>query len=259
MSNKIHDPFAPESGAGKQPPEQPAVAPEAVAHATEYGPQGVMPGRGEAPSESAASGGASEAAAPAADDAALKALQAQVADLKDQVLRAYAETENVRKRGERERLDTQKYAVSKFARDVISIADNLERALAAAPAETADPTLKALLDGVTVTQRALSGVLERHGIKRMDAQGSAFDPHQHQAVMEQPDPTVPNGTVVRVFEAGYTIEDRVLRPASVVVAKGGPARAKATAQGADATGASAPGASNDNAGDGAATDPSGSA
>ena len=151
----------------------------------------------------------------------VQALEAQVADLKDQVLRAYAEMENVRKRGERERQDTQKYAVSKFARDVLSVADNLERAIAAAPAtETADPVLKGLFEGVTVTERALVGILERHGVERIDALGAQFDPHQHQAVMEQPDPTLPSGTIVRVFEAGYMIGDRVLRPASVVVAKG---------------------------------------
>lgn len=252
MSNKIHDPFAPESGAGKKAHEQPADIPEPDVHATEYGPQGVPPGAPEA----AASAPAQDAGA---DGAAVAALEAQVADLKDQVLRAYAETENVRKRGERERLDTQKYAVSKFARDVISIADNLERAIAAAPAESADPALKGLLDGVVVTQRALTGVLERHGIKRMEAQGAAFDPHQHQAVMEQPDPSVPNGTVVRVFEAGYTIEDRVLRPASVVVAKGGPPRSKAAAQGAETTAATGAGASNDNGADDASSDPAGSA
>jgi molecular chaperone GrpE len=258
MSNKIHDPFAPESGAGRKAHEQPAEIPEPNVHATEYGPQGVVGGD---PQQGVAEGGPTEApeVAPAADSAALKALEAQVADLKDQVLRAFAETENVRKRGERERLDTQKYAVSKFARDVISIADNLERAVAAAPAEAADAALKGLLDGVIVTQRALTGVLERHGIKRIEALGGPFDPHQHQAVMEQPDPSVPNGTVVRVFEAGYTIEDRVLRPASVVVAKGGPPRAKAPPQDAAATTESVAEASNDNGMDGASGDPSGNA
>lgn len=254
MSNKIHDPFAPESGAGKKPPEQPAT-PEPDAHATEYGPQGVAPGHAEAAPEAPPAGEA-ETAAPEADNAALQALEAQVADLKDQVLRAYAETENVRKRGERERLDTQKYAVSKFARDVISIADNLERAIAATPADTADPALKGLLEGVIVTQRALTGVLERQNIRRIEAQGAPFDPHQHQAVMEQPDPSVPNGTVVRVFEAGYLIEDRVLRPASVVVAKGGPPRPKAApAQDAGTTAD----ASDGNGADDASADPSRSA
>lgn len=258
MSNKIHDPFAPESGAGKKPHEQPPDTPEPEAHATEYGPQGVV-GGGTDPDTVEGNPSFTGEATPAADNAAIKALEAQVADLKDQVLRAFAETENVRKRGERERLDTQKYAVSKFARDVISIADNLERAVAAAPGETADPALKGLLEGVIVTQRALTGVLERHGIKRMEAQGAPFDPHQHQAVMEQPDTTVPNSTVVRVFEAGYTIEDRVLRPASVVVAKGGPPRPKAPPQDASAAAESATEASNDNGARAPSDNPPGSA
>ena len=171
------------------------------------------------------------------------------------MLRAYAEMENIRKRGERERQDTQKYAVSKFARDVLSVADNLERAIEAAPSsETADPVLKGLLDGVTVTERALVGILERNGIKRIEAQGALFDPHQHQAVMEHPDPSVPSGTVVRVFEAGYMIGDRVLRPASVVVAKGAPKAPKPAApQDAEAT---MPEAGNDNAANGGPSEPS---
>jgi molecular chaperone GrpE len=174
------------------------------------------------------------------------------------VLRAYAEIENIRKRGERERQDTQKYAVSKFARDVLSVADNLERAIAAAPAtESADPVLKGLLDGVTVTERALVGILERNGIKRIEAQGTMFDPHQHQAVMEHPDPSVPSGTVVRVFEAGYMIGDRVLRPASVVVAKGAPKAGRPPAsQDAEATTGAAPEAGNDNAANGGPSEPS---
>jgi molecular chaperone GrpE len=257
MSNKIHDPFAPESGAGKKSPEQSADIQDQETHATEYGPQGVVggPEHGSAEGETVASA----EAAPADDSSAVKALEAQVADLKDQLLRAVAETENVRKRGERERLDVQKYAVSKFARDIISVADNLERAVAAAPSETTDPALKGLLEGVIVTQRALTGVLERHGIKRMEAQGAAFDPHQHQAVMEQPDTSVPSGTVVRVFEAGYTIEDRVLRPASVVVAKGGPPRPKTPPQDAAASAEPAAEAGNDNDAAAATETPQGSA
>jgi len=245
MSNQTQDPQAPGYGAGAPEPEQNATGGTAAkrdAAAAEYSQQA-----GEA------------AAEPAPDTARLEALQAEVRDLKDQVLRAYAEMDNVRKRGERERLDTQKYAVSKFAKDMLSVADNLERALAAVPTDTSDPVLKGLLDGVTVTERGLAGVLERHGIKRIAAEGAAFDPHQHQAVMEHQDASVPNGTVVRVFEAGYTIEDRVLRPASVVVAKGGPKVDRATPpQGADATGAAAaaPEAENDNAANGGSSRPS---
>ncbi len=243
MSNQTHDPQAPGHGAGAPEPEQNA-------------PGGTDPKRAAAAAEYSQQAGEASAApeqAPASDTARLEALQAEVRDLKDQVLRAYAEMDNVRKRGERERLDTQKYAVSKFAKDMLSVADNLERALAAVPTDTSDPVLKGLLDGVTVTERGLAGVLERYGIKRIAAEGAAFDPHQHQAVMEHQDASVPNGTVVRVFEAGYTIEDRVLRPASVVVAKGGPKVEKAAPpQGADATGggSTSPEAENDNAANG---------
>lgn len=247
MNNETRDPHAPSNGAEPHTPDPSApAAPEP--HATEYGPHGVAP-------EPGPQGGTPGAAS---EPSPIQALEAQVADLKDQVLRAYAEMENVRKRGERERQDTQKYAVSKFARDVLSVADNLERAIAAAPAsETADAVLKGLLDGVTVTERALVGILERHGVKRIDALGAPFDPHQHQAVMEQPDPTLPSGTIVRVFEAGYMIGDRVLRPASVVVAKGAPKAPKPAAhQDAAATGDMAPEAGNDNATNGGSSEPS---
>lgn len=238
MTNETRDPHAPANGADPKSPDPSApAAPET--HATEYGPQGVTPGPGDQPSP-------------------VQALEAQVADLKDQVLRAYAEMDNVRKRGERERQDTQKYAVSKFARDVLSVADNLERAIAAAPqTETADPVLKGLFEGVTVTERALVGILERHGVKRIDALGAQFDPHQHQAVMEHPDPTLPSGTIVRVFEAGYMIGDRVLRPASVVVAKGAPKAPKpAGSPDAAATDGLPPEAGNDNAANGGPSEPS---
>jgi molecular chaperone GrpE len=246
MSNETRNPHAPANGAEAPAADQPAPdAPEP--HATEYGPHGVTPGA----TPGATSG---ETAQPSPT----QALETQIADLKDQVLRAYAEMENIRKRGERERQDTQKYAVSKFARDVLSVADNLERAIAAAPAtESADPVLKGLLDGVTVTERALVGILERNGIKRIEAEGAQFDPHQHQAVMEHPDPSVPSGTVVRVFEAGYMIGDRVLRPASVVVAKGAPKASKpAPPQDAEATTGMTPEAGNDNAENGGPSEPS---
>ena len=242
MTNDNRDPHAPGNGAEAKTPDPTAQDAQDV-HATEYGPQGVT--SSAAPEEHT-------------QPSPMQALEAQVADLKDQVLRAYAETENVRKRGERERQDTQKYAVSKFARDILSVADNLERAIAAAPAgETADPVLKGLLDGVTVTERALVGILERNGISRIEAQGAPFDPHLHQAVMEHPDPSVPSGTIVRVFEAGYMIGDRVLRPASVVVAKGAPKAAKsAPPQDASTTAGASPEAGNDNAAGGGSSEPS---
>jgi molecular chaperone GrpE len=247
MSNQTHDPQAPGHGAGAPEPDSngPGATAQRDAAAAEYRQQ---------------AGEAAETAGQPSEASQLQALQAEVRDLKDQVLRGYAEMDNIRKRAERERLDTQKYAVSKFARDMLSVADNLERALAAVPTDTSDPVLKGLLDGVTVTERGLVGVLERYGIKRIPAEGAPFDPHLHQAVMEHQDPSVPSGTIVRVFEAGYMIGDRVLRPASVVVAKGGPKAEKgAAAQGAEATGRPGAGeaeAGNDNGENGNASDPS---
>ncbi len=161
--------------------------------------------------------------------ALVAALQAEVTDLKDRLLRTHAEMDNIRKRGEREKADTLKYAVSKFAQDVLSVGDNVQRAIAAVPPEAAeqDAALKSFLEGVTMTERELINVLERHGIKRMDPLGEPFNPHQQQAVMEAQNADVPHGTVTQVLQAGYMIEDRVLRPAMVIVAKGGPKAAAA--------------------------------
>ncbi|MCC7250853.1 nucleotide exchange factor GrpE [Hyphomicrobium sp.] len=151
-------------------------------------------------------------------------LQGQVADLTDRLLRAHAEMENIRKRAEREREETAKYAISKFARDVVTVADNFERAIQAVPAGAAeqDPALKSLVDGVSMTEREFLNVLERNGVKRLNPKGEAFNPHQHQAMMEMYNAEVAPGTILEVFQCGYVIEDRVLRPAMVVVAKGGP-------------------------------------
>lgn len=150
-------------------------------------------------------------------------LQAQVDDLTDRLLRAHAEMENLRKRTERDKEDMAKYAISKFAREVVGIGDNLQRAIAAVPAGAADedPALKALVDGVTMTEREFLNVLERHGVKSIDPSGEPFNPHLHQAMTEIEDKNVAPGTVVQVYQPGYIIEDRVLRPAMVVVAKGG--------------------------------------
>lgn len=161
--------------------------------------------------------------------ALVAALQAEVTDLKDRLLRAHAEMDNVRKRGEREKADTLKYAVSKFAQDMLSVGDNVQRAIAAVPAEAAeqDAALQSFLEGVTLTERELINVFERHGITRMDPLGAPFNPHHHQAVMETQSTDVPNNTVTQVLQSGYMIEDRVLRPAMVIVAKGGPKLAAA--------------------------------
>jgi len=150
-------------------------------------------------------------------------LEAQVKDLTDRLLRAHAEMDNIRKRTERDKADTIKYAITKFAGDIINVGDNFQRAISAVPAGAADadPALKSLIEGVTLTEREFLGVLERHGVKRLDPKGQAFDPNFHQAVMEQEDKEVPAGTVLQVFQPGYVIEDRILRPAMVVVAKGG--------------------------------------
>ncbi len=130
----------------------------------------------------------------------------------------------MRKRTEREKEETAKYAVTRFARDVLEVGDNFQRALQAVPAGAAeaDPALKSLVDGVNLTEREFLNVLEKNGVKRIDALGEPFNPHLHQAVMQMPKSDVPDGTVVQVFQAGFTIEDRTLRPAMVVVATGGP-------------------------------------
>ena len=166
---------------------------------------------------------------PPRPDETIAALRAEAADLKDKLLRAHAEVENIRKRAEREKEDTAKYAVTRFARDIVNVGDNFQRAIDAVPPGAAeqDAALKSFLEGVTMTERELLNVLERYGIKRVQPVGEPFNPHLHQAVMEIQRSDVPAGTVVQVFQAGFTIEDRVLRPAMVAVAKGGPKPAQA--------------------------------
>jgi len=150
-------------------------------------------------------------------------LEGRIAELTDRLLRAHAEMDNLRKRTERDKEDTAKYAISKFAREVLSIGDNLQRAMAAVPpgAADADPALKALIDGVSMTDREFLNILERNGVKRVVPEGQPFNPHQHQAMTEIENRDVAPGTVVEVYQPGYVLEDRVLRPAMVVVAKGG--------------------------------------
>jgi molecular chaperone GrpE len=161
--------------------------------------------------------------APESPDERLAALEAELADTRDRLLRALAETENTRRRFQREREDTQKYAVSGFAKDLLSAADNLRRALAAVhEAEIADPRTKSLIDGVAATERELLAAFERHGLMRIDPKGEAFDHNFHQAIFEAERPDTPAGTVVEVLQPGYVLHDRLLRPAMVGVAKGGP-------------------------------------
>lgn len=153
------------------------------------------------------------------------ALRAEIADLKDRLMRSIAEAENLRKRAEREVRDAGQYAISKFARDILSVGDNMRRALDTVGAEAraaADATFVALLEGVELTERELLNVLERHGVKRIDPKGARFDPNLHQAMFEVPDESVPAGTVVQVVQPGYTIGERCLRPAMVGISRGGP-------------------------------------
>ncbi|HVX36721.1 MAG TPA: nucleotide exchange factor GrpE [Hyphomicrobium sp.] len=149
---------------------------------------------------------------------------AELAAKQDAYLRAVAETENVRRRLEREKEETAKYAITKFAKDMLTVGDNFQRAIAAVPKDALenDPALRTLLDGVVLAERDYRGALERHGIVVDDPVGQPFNPHHHQAVMEQENADVPAGTVLQVFQVGYLIEDRCLRPAMVVVSKGGP-------------------------------------
>jgi molecular chaperone GrpE len=165
---------------------------------------------------------------PANDEAGggdpLAEVQAEAARLKDQLLRALAETENLRRRSQREREDAVKFAATGFARDILPVADNLGRALAAIPAGAAeqDPALKALQDGVAATERQLLAAFEKHGIRRIDAMGQRFDSNLHQAMFEVPGTDRPAGTVVQVLQPGYLLNDRLLRPAMVGVAKADP-------------------------------------
>ena len=171
--------------------------------------------------------GAPESGAPAADSDPLALAQAEAARLKDQLLRTLAESENMRRRAEREREDTEKYAIAKFAREVLSVADNLHRALENIPADArgSDELLNTLAVGVEATERELAAVFERQGIRRIDPVDEKFDPHLHQAIAEVPGTGKPAGTVVQVMRAGYILQDRLLRPAMVAVAKGGEAPA----------------------------------
>jgi molecular chaperone GrpE len=158
-----------------------------------------------------------------AADEKLAEVEAALAETKDRLLRALAETENLRRRAQREREDAGKYAASAFAKDMIDVADNLRRALSAAPAEAEwDELTRKLLTGVAATERELLAALERHGIKRIDPQGERFDHNFHQAMFEVEDTGQPAGTIVQVLQPGYVMHDRLLRPAMVGVAKGGP-------------------------------------
>ncbi|MSP88790.1 MAG: nucleotide exchange factor GrpE [Alphaproteobacteria bacterium] len=155
-------------------------------------------------------------------DPRVAALEAEIAKLKDQLLRTLADGENLRRRTEREREDTSKYAASKFAGDVVSVADNLRRALDSIPADakTADGPVKTLVAGIELTEREMLAALAKHGVQKVDPLGEKFDYNRHQAMFEVENTGKPAGTVVQVLQAGYVIHDRLLRPAMVGVAKG---------------------------------------
>ncbi len=157
--------------------------------------------------------------------AEVEQLQAEKADLQDKLLRALAEAQNVRRRAQQDVERERKFGIERFAKDILSVADNLGRALSALPddADAIDPALRNVIVGVQATERELQSVLERHGITRIESLGRPFNAEFHQAMMEVQDPTVPAGMVVQELAPGYLIAGRLLRAAMVAVSKGGPA------------------------------------
>lgn len=192
------------------------------------GPRQPTPGNAPA-------GGPEAAAAPqpAGDQlkAIIGALQADLDAKSQEVLRLVADMDNLRKRTEREKQETAKFAISKFAVGIIGVTDNFERAMQAVPAGAAeaDPALASLVEGVSMIDGQLKSVLEKHGVKRIWPEGEILNPHLHQAVMQVDRPDVPSGTILQVYQAGYVIDERVIRAATVVVARGGPKPGKAEA------------------------------
>ncbi len=167
---------------------------------------------------------ADNATAPEAADPVLEAKR-EAAEFKDKLLRTLAEMENLRKRTEREVLDARMYGIAGFARDVLAVADNMHRALAAIGPElreAADAKVTALIEGVELTERELLKSLEKNGVKKFSPEGEKFDPNVHQAMYEVPTSDLPPGQVAQVIQAGYMIGDRVLRPAMVAVSKAMP-------------------------------------
>ena len=173
--------------------------------------------------------GLDAAAALSPDEDPVAVLEGEVASLKDQLLRAMAETENIRRRTQREREDTVKYAAVPVVRDLLGVADNLQRALESVSEELAaeNEAVGNLRLGVQMTQKELMSVFERHQIRPITPLGEKLDPHFHEAMFEIEDPEKPAGTVVQVIQAGYRLHDRLLRPARVGISKGGPKKAAA--------------------------------
>jgi molecular chaperone GrpE len=222
------------------PPQTPEIKPEAMPEAT--------PEAAEPAPEPAAGGNKWAAAAPTAEGDTpentespettepdqpdeLELAYGEVADLKDKLLRAMAETENIRRRGEREKADTRKYAIADFARDMLAVSDNLQRALAAVgdEARSGNAELAQLLEGIELTRKELQGHFDKHGIEEISPLGEKLDPNLHQAVVQLDDPDAAQGIVVQVMQPGYVIHGRLLRAAMVGVAKGAPAQTADTA------------------------------
>jgi molecular chaperone GrpE len=169
--------------------------------------------------EAAASG--ADAPSPQGDNPVAQQ-ESEVASLKDRLLRALAEVENVRRRAERDVSDARQFAISNFARDMISVADNLQRAVSSVPQGAADSAgaLKTLVEGVGLTEKEMLRSFERHGVKKLDPVGERFDPNYHEAMFEVPDAKTPAGHVTQVISPGYAIGTRALRPAKVGVSSG---------------------------------------
>lgn len=189
--------------------------------------------RQSAPGSTPAGGPEAAAPQPGGDQlkAIIGALQADLEAKSQEVLRLVADMDNLRKRTEREKQETAKFAISKFAVDIIGVTDNFERAMQAVPAGAAeaDPALASLVEGVGMIDGQLKSVLEKHGVKRIWPEGEILNPHLHQAVMQVDRPDVPSGTILQVYQAGYVIDERVIRAATVVVSRGGPKPGKAEA------------------------------
>src|SRR5690348_6348824 len=180
----------------------------------------------------AADAGKAEAQVPGERPDPLAEAQREAAEFKDKALRTLAEMENLRKRTEREVADARLYGNASFARDVLAVADNMQRAFDAMGSELrqqSDPKVKALVEGVELTERELLKVLEKHGVKKFSPEGEKFDPNFHQAMYEVPTSELPPGHVAQVIQAGYMLGERVLRPAMVAVVKAAPKQAPVSA------------------------------
>lgn len=188
--------------------------------------------------EEASDAESAEAEAPKTPEEQIAALEAEVGSLNDRLLRAMAETENIRRRSQRDKQDTARYAVANFARDMLSVADNLGRALGSVDEEARKESgvIENLMVGVEMTERELMAVMERMGVTRMEPLGTRFDPNVHEAMFEYDDPSQPAGSVGQVIEPGYMIHERPLRPAKVGITKGGPKAEAAPAPAPEAEG-----------------------